>query len=82
MIDHPLVLEEPEASVWLDSIDTYAMNIHARCYTKNENYYPVIWNNLEDIKKALDKNGIKVQVPKQEITYSSNEEMKMPQPKN
>lgn len=79
MTDHPLVLKDPEASVWLDSIDAYAMNIHARCYCKNENFYPVIWNNLEDIKKALDANGIKVQVPKREVTYSAKGDSKEPQ---
>lgn len=70
---HDLVLEDPEPTVWLDSIDDYALNMYARAFTKNEDYYPTYWNNLEDIKKALDKNGIKVQVPKREITYKKEE---------
>lgn len=73
---HDLVLEDPEPTVWLDSIDDYALNMYARAFTKNEDYYPTYWNNLEDIKKALDKNGIKVQVPKREITYKKEEDDK------
>lgn len=69
MNEHPNVLKEPGASVWLDSIDEYAMNIYARSFCKNELYYPTIWNHLENIKKALDEKGIKIQVPRTEIVY-------------
>src|SRR5699024_5787483 len=74
MNDHPNVLKDPAASVWLDSIDEYAMNIYARSFCKNELYYPTIWNHLENIKKALDEKGIKIQVPRREIVYEKNRE--------
>jgi len=77
MNDHPNVLEDPAASVWLDSIDEYAMNIYARSFCKNELYYPTIWNHLENIKKALDEKGIKIQVPRTEIVYQKKLEQIM-----
>lgn len=73
MNDHPSALKDPAPSVWLDSIDDYALNIHARSFCKNDQYWPFIWENLENIKKALDENDIKVQVPKREVVYSSEE---------
>jgi len=80
MNDHPLVLEDPAPSVWLDSIDAYALNIYARSFCKNKDYYPTIWNHLENIKKALDNNDIKVQVPKKEVVYSSLDDKKQSKP--
>lgn len=71
--EQSMVLDDPAPSVWLDSIDDYALNMYARSFCENENYYPAFWYVLEGIKKALDKNDIKVQVPKREIAYSPND---------
>jgi len=65
---HPEVLKDPEPDVWMDSIDDYAMNFYARSWCVSVDYYPMSWHQLENIKKALDKHGIKIQIPKQEFT--------------
>jgi small conductance mechanosensitive channel len=74
MSKHPGVLKDPAPDVWLDAIEEYNMKITARSWVKSAEYWPMYWEQLENVKKALDAHGIKIPVPKREISYASTEE--------
>jgi small conductance mechanosensitive channel len=65
---HPRVLKHPEPDFWLDAFGEYDMKIAARCWVKPEEYWPVYWEQLEAVKEALDKAGIRIPIPKSEVS--------------
>lgn len=67
MEKHPKVLKRPESDVWLDSIGDYEMKITARSWVKSQEYWPAYWEQLEAVKKALDKNGIEIPIPRRVV---------------
>lgn len=70
MKKHPTILQEPKPDMWLDEFREYDMKIAARCWVKPEDWWPVYWEQLEAIKEALDREGIEIPVPKQEVEFS------------
>lgn len=67
MKKHPRVLKDPEPDFWLDAFGEYDMKIAARCWVKPDEWWPVYWEQLEAIKEALDKEGIQIPIPKNEM---------------
>lgn len=67
MQKHPRTLKEPAPDMWLDAFGEYHMKIAARCWVKPEEWWPVYWEQLEAIKEALDKEGIKIPIPQKEV---------------
>jgi small conductance mechanosensitive channel len=53
----------------LNEIGEYEMKLIVRCWVESPDYWPVYWEQLEAIKKALDAEGIKMPVPKREIVH-------------
>jgi len=72
MKKHPRVLEEPAPDMWLDEFGEYDMKIAARCWVLPDEWWPVYWEQLEAIKEALDKEGIKIPIPKMDIHTPDN----------
>lgn len=68
---HPDVLQYPEPDIWLDNIEEYNLKITGRSWVKSVDYWPMYWVQLENVKKALDAHGIKIPVPKREISYAT-----------
>jgi len=64
---HPQVIKDPAPDVWLDEIGEYEMKIVARCWVNSIDYWPIFWEQLEAVKKALDANGIEIPIPKRTI---------------
>lgn len=69
MSDLPGVLKYPEPDVWLDGIEEYSLKITARSWVKSVDFWPQYWKQLENVKKALDANGIEIALPKREVFY-------------
>jgi len=67
MKEHPKVLNDPMPDAWLNEIGEYEMKFNVRCWVDSAEYWPVYWEQMEAIKKALDDNGIKIPVPKREL---------------
>ena len=67
MKQHPKALDDPEPDAWMNEIGEYDMKFTVRCWVNSPDYWPVYWEQTEAIKKALDKNGIKIPVPKREL---------------
>jgi len=68
---HPKVLEEPAPDLWLESIGEYELKVIARCWVRPEDYWPVIWEQYEAVKEALEKAGIPMPIQKQEVYWKS-----------
>lgn len=64
---HPLIIDDPAPDAWLDQIGEYELKFVARCWVKSEDYYPVYWEQLQAVKKALDENGIEIPIPKRSL---------------
>lgn len=64
---HPKLIENLPVQVWLFEIGDYQLKLKARFWVLSENYRPVLWEQLEAVKKALDENGIEIPIPKQEL---------------
>jgi len=60
ILDHELVLKDPAPFVRVGGHADSSITLNARGWTKTENYWTVYFDLLESIKKALDKNGVKI----------------------
>lgn len=67
MKKHPKLAAHLPVDVWLDEIGDYQMKIKARCWVESVEFWPAYWEQLEAVKKELDKAGIKMPIPKHEI---------------
>lgn len=64
---HPKLIKELPVEVYLDEIGEYQVKLKARCWVESTEYWPVYWEQLEAVKKALDKNGIEIPIPRREV---------------
>ncbi len=53
-------LPEEEAVVFVNKLGVSSVDIGMRVWVKAEDYWPVKWRLTEEIKYALDRNGIKI----------------------
>lgn len=65
------VLKERDRNVFVDDLADSAVIIGVRCYTKQEEFWEVKWRLLENIKFALDENGIEIPYPKLDVQIRS-----------
>lgn len=56
----PLVLKNPEYSIKLSNMADSSLDITIKVWAKNENYWTVYFNLMENGKKALDDNHIEI----------------------
>ena len=54
------VLLEDGITVYVDSLDASSVKIGARAWVASENYWTTKWRLTENIKLALDENGIEI----------------------
>ncbi len=81
LADDDRVLANPAPDVWLDKIGDYELVITARSWVKSRDYWPLYWEQLEAIKKTLDKEGIQLTIPKRGV-YQLGEEIPHSKPRN
>ena len=58
--DHPLVVQEKEIAVYVDSLGDSSVVLGIRFWTKKEDYWKTRWEMLENIKYAFDGAGIEI----------------------
>ena len=67
-----LIIEEPESKVYIsDHLDS-GVQVTVFVWTKQENYYPVLFAMEENVKKAFDENGITIPYPHVHLTDSAD----------
>ncbi len=64
---HKLVLEDPEPVVRVSEHGDSSVNITARVWTNNSDYWTVKWDILEASKKAFDESGIEIPYNKLDV---------------
>ncbi len=64
---HPKLIKDLPVEVFIDEIGEYDMKFTARSWVESVEYWPIFWEQLEAVKKDLDKAGVKLPVPKREI---------------
>ena len=57
---HPLALKDPAPFVRLSAHDASALVYTVRVWCKSADYWTVYFDLMEDVKKALDENGIEI----------------------
>ena len=68
---NPAALKDPAPDTFLDGIEEYCLRFTGRAWSDAEDYWPIYWSQLANVKKALDANGVKIAIPKSEIIYTS-----------
>jgi small conductance mechanosensitive channel len=61
------LLAEPAPVVVLTELADSSLNLSARAWTKNSDYWSFFWENLEKIKEELDKEGIEIPFPQRDV---------------
>lgn len=67
---HPDLVKDEPIQVWLTGMGDYAMKVSARCWSSSDDFWTVYFDQMEAVKKALDKNDIHLAIPKRAIYQS------------
>lgn len=70
MKKHPRIFEDPEPDMWMNGFGDYAMDIAIRCWVEPDDWWPVYWEQMEAIKYALDREGISIPIPRNQVTIA------------
>ena len=62
----PRILADPTPSVVVSDIDEFAMTLAVRCYSKNRDYWDVLYATQENVIVALRDNGF--HFPERKVT--------------
>ena len=65
--DQPQALKEPEPTVRLSRHADSALEYTARVWCKNEDYWTVYYDVLENVKKAFDAHNITIPFPQMDV---------------
>jgi small conductance mechanosensitive channel len=68
---HSLVLKDPEPFVKVNSYDDSAITITLRVWMKNEDYWTVNYDLLDQVKKTLDENKIEIPFNQLDVTIKN-----------
>lgn len=64
---HPMVLEEPAATIKLSRLGESSVDFVVRPWCKTEDYWQVRWDILRDVKLKFDEEGISIPYPQQDV---------------
>lgn len=63
----PEALHEPMAEVFVSGHADSAVTLRLQVWTKSENYWPLYYRLLENVKKAFDNKGISIPYPQMDV---------------
>lgn len=67
LAEHPLVLHDQEAQVFVAELGDSSVVLGLRCWVKTEQYFPAMWQLNEQIKDAFDEAGIHIPYPQMDV---------------
>lgn len=67
LTEHPLVLHDQEAQVFVAELGESSVVLGVRCWVKTDQYFPVLWQLNERIKEAFDEAGIHIPYPQMDV---------------
>ncbi len=69
---HPKALSDPAPFVRLCEHSDSALTYTVRIWCKNEDYWDVNFDTIENVKSAFDKNGIEIPYPQMDVHISKD----------
>lgn len=72
LTEHPLVLHDQEAQVFVAELGESSVVLGVRCWVKTDQYFPVLWQLNEQIKKAFDEAGIHIPYPQMDVHMNAD----------
>lgn len=70
--NHEMVLQDLDITVVVNSFDPSSINIGLRVWVATENYWPLKWGLLEQIKSQFDENEITIQLNQLDVNLKKN----------
>jgi small-conductance mechanosensitive channel len=67
MKDHPKVLDEPEASIFMTALADSSVNLQLRPWAKTEDYWDVLHDLRRSLHDELPKAGIEIPFPQLDV---------------
>lgn len=64
---HPMVLEEPAATIKLSRLGESSVDFVVRPWCKTENYWEVRWDIIRAVKLKFDEEGISIPYPQRDV---------------
>jgi len=61
------ILDKPPYQIFIESLGDSSVNIRARMWTKNEDYWNVWLEMSEKVKKTFDSNGVTIPFPQRDV---------------
>ncbi len=61
------VLKDPAATARVGELADSSVNITARAWVKQEDFWPVMFDTTEKVKQAFDKKGISIPYPQRDV---------------
>ncbi|MFT5757129.1 MAG: small conductance mechanosensitive channel [Alteromonadaceae bacterium] len=71
--EHSLVLKDRDITIGVSELADNSVNLVVRPWVKTENYWPVYFDLLENIKVALDQAGIEIPYPQLSLHVKKEE---------
>lgn len=68
------VLPGEPVDVYVSELADSSVQMGVRAWVKTEDYWPIRWKMTEDIKNALDANGISIPYPQMDVTVAMQKE--------
>ena len=70
------ILKDKEYSIFVDALGDSSVVLGMRFWTRTEDFWPVRWAMLEEIKYAFDENGIGIPFPQMDVHLDAVKEEK------
>ena len=70
------ILKDKEYSIFVDDLGNSSVVLGMRFWTRTEDFWPVRWAMLEEIKYAFDENGIGIPFPQMDVHLDAVKEEK------
>ena len=67
VVEHKLVLEDPEPVVKLHELADSSMNFVVRPWVATDDYWTVYWDITRAVKEAFDREGISIPFPQRDV---------------
>ena len=68
------ILPGEPVDVYVSELADSSVQMGVRAWVKTEDYWPIRWKLTEDIKNALDANGISIPYPQMDVTVAMQKE--------
>ena len=68
------ILQGEPVDVYVSELADSSVQMGVRAWVKTEDYWPIRWKMTEDIKNALDANGISIPYPQMDVTVAMQKE--------